>query len=213
MQRGKWLRTGVRFPSLPPIKEIIMQDFNGTQGNYEQNQENSGQGNGNFGQGQGNFQNPMYTNDVEKYMQDYEKVVGPSKVDYFIPRFLNFVQSDNKIAFNWPALLFTSLYFMYRKLYVESIAIFVVSTIISYALPKIGLITLVINILAGLFFNYLYFLKAEKTVKEAQSIMNERERDEFLHKKGGTSVIAMIILLVASVLLGMIMLKSGFIKQ
>lgn len=176
-----------------------MQDYNGTQGNY--------------GQGQGDFGNDMYTNDVERHMEDYEKVVGPSKVDYFITRFLNFVQSDNKISFNLPALLFTSLYFMYRKLYVESIAILVVSNILSYALPKLGFLSLAINLLAGLFFNYLYFLKAEKTVNEAQSIMNQRERDEFLRKKGGTNIVAMLILLVASFAFGMFMYKSGFINE
>ena len=121
-----------------------------------------------------------------------------TKLDYYIPKFVEFRTLDKKASWNWPAFLFTPLWFAYRKMLGYGVLVMILSII-----PLVGLI---ISILAGIYGNYIYYKKTNEEVQKAivQSKYLNTDPRIILAGKGGTSVANLFILFGIAILISII---------
>ena len=150
-------------------------------------------------------------------LDDYAKYVGPNPLG-FLTNFIRFSKFGGKVSFNFCAMLFPSVYFLFRKMKgigillltlcsVLQVPLMIETLITGYAGVKFNLpvdvksqsflmvanasnyLLLIIRILAGLFANYIYFKQAKKNIIQ---IKNEESSDETvsakIKAKGGTSL-------------------------
>ncbi|UZU00031.1 DUF2628 domain-containing protein [Chryseobacterium fluminis] len=133
---------------------------------------------------------------------------------YYIEQ-LKYYEQGKKFRFSYSALIFGILWFLYRKMYLEFFIIFFVfylGTIFeNLVLTKlIGIektkvvhfsVTILLLITLGIIGNNLYIKKAKRTLRNAEEKFPEIENQkEYIFKKGGTSYIYVIILLVLFIL-------------
>lgn len=114
---------------------------------------------------------------------------------YYVTKWKMMKGSGSKVSWNWSSFLLNTYWLMYRKLYVVAVIKFVVDIILTM-LGTVGAIaSLALWVCMGLFGNYIYFQHMEKCLREAD-MLNEGERAVYLSKKGGTTIVPVIILLV-----------------
>ncbi len=151
-------------------------------------------------------------NDIELFEVYFQK----SKV-YYTEKLQRF-NNGEKYTFNVTAFFFGIAWFLYRKMYVEAVAIFgilILETVFDELFinqygtqTTVKLVSLIINIitagLVGGMANYLYFTKANKIIALAKINFNNNDKQiVFLKKNGGVNlallmvVIAIIVLLIA----------------
>lgn len=147
---------------------------------------------------------------------DYARYVGTNPMGY-LPNFIRFGKYGRKISFNFFAMFFPELYFMYRKMRPWGILSVVIMSLLSVPdlielfqegymgmkmtfgidvksaqFVNISLAmryaSMVLKILAGLFANYLYYLQANTDITKIRS---ENDTDDIIKMKiigkGGTS--------------------------
>lgn len=129
--------------------------------------------------------------------------------DKYLDKWSGLIEGSSRFAgFNWAAFFFGTLWFVYRKLYIWAIVVFLVSLatadLLAFvlllvapetSLPAVGIATvlgefLLIRLPAGLFANVIYFRKAAIAVQDAHA-HSEGEREAYLRKKGGTNEMLM----------------------
>lgn len=114
---------------------------------------------------------------------------------YYVTKWKMMKGSGSKVSWNWSSFLMNTYWLMYRKLYVVAVIKFVVDIVLSM-LGTLGMVaSLALWVCMGLFGNYLYFQNMEKCFREAD-MLNEGERAVYLSKKGGTTIVPVVILLV-----------------
>ncbi len=141
-------------------------------------------------------------NDNELYEIFFSK-----RKEYYIEK-LKLYGVGKRFTFNYAPLLFGIFWFLYRKMYIESLFIFIIMCaeinfenmvlikfIGSEQTKLFGLFFSVLSfILLGFIGNHLYIKKAKKIIRDAK-----KESDDFLIqkeyvlKKGGTSYIPVTI--------------------
>lgn len=119
---------------------------------------------------------------------------------YYVTKWKMMKKSGSKVSWNWSSFLLNTYWLMYRKLYVVAVIKFVVDLILGQ-LGTFGTVaSLALWVCMGLFGNYLYFQNMEKCLREAEAL-NEGERAIYLSKKGGTTIVPVVIMLVLYVAL------------
>jgi hypothetical protein len=91
------------------------------------------------------------------------------------------------ITWNWPAFLFTYIWFAYRKMYSWAGVVFVIQSAVSMALPFLFPVSW---ILLGIIANFLYFRHARRKILELKATGNFNSREELsaaLQLKGGVN--------------------------
>ncbi|WP_297454313.1 zinc-ribbon domain-containing protein [Persephonella sp.] len=121
-----------------------------------------------------------------------------TKLDYYIPKFVEFRTLDKKASWNWPAFFFTPLWFAYRKMLGYGVLVMVLSII-----PLVGLI---VSILSGIYGNYIYYKKVNEEVQKAivQSKYLNTDPRIILAGKGGTSIANLFILFGIAIIISII---------
>ena len=157
------------------------------------------------------IENETYTtNNSMSLLEELELYVGPKKEAYYSTRFEDIIDSESKIGWNWPALFVPVLWMAYRKMYIESGILLVVSTALGLLTKKIGflhVISLIITFLVPATANWLYFRHAKKDI-EAISSRGEERKSEII-AKGGTSVAAVFVFLIISILISGVELMNN----
>lgn len=117
--------------------------------------------------------------------------------------------------FNFSALFFGPFYFLYRKMYLIGIILIIVSAILSSVLNSTYITGIIINILCGFSFNYLYVNFASKKIEKIKSQHSYDSINVMCIKKGGTSIalaiLALIIYIVIMVFITPFMFLFTFI--
>ena len=101
--------------------------------------------------------------------------------EYYVSRFQSLKWSGKRVSWNWPAFLAAPWWLVYRKLYGWAAG----------------------YLLSGLFANYIYMQHIENLTAEAKRLYGE-QRTQFIRKKGGVNVaavIALALLFVVSIVL------------
>jgi len=141
-----------------------------------------------------------------RMLDDLELYVGRKKRLYFMPRFEDMLDSDSKVGWNWPALFVPSLWMAYRKMYAETAILIVLSEAISYLgvrMKVFNILSLVLTFLVPALANRIYFEHAKRDLAKIEGPYGE-ERDMKIIAKGGTSALAVWIVLAISIVIGIV---------
>ena len=150
------------------------------------------------------------TNEIELYEEFFQK-----RKSYYLDKWAK-LRNGQKFSFNVFAFLFGLFWFMYRKMYIEAIIVFVAIIAESFleeliltnnigqdtrkVISIVGII--VIATIIGFLGNYFYLRKADRIIQVAKKKYTDNEQQKiFLKKKGGISFIFLIIILVIILLL------------
>lgn len=148
-------------------------------------------------------------------VREYSQFIGGNSI-YFLPRFKQF--SKNRfLSVNFCALLFPSVYFLFRKMYklgilyllfdIASLFIDVFLYVFAgsgsaylesayYYSGVLSIITMMLSLVSGLFANRLYYSKARKTIlKTKQTHKEGKPLQEAIQKAGGVNTKAVTITL------------------
>ena len=125
------------------------------------------------------------------------------KVDYYMDRFSKMQMTGDKVSWNWAAFFFTSYWLIYRKMYkpfaiVAALEIFLIPAAAELIEP-IGALTFVLNILIGLFGNYLYMNHIDQLI-DNEPVGDMMAVTDYQNKNGGTTYYVWIYLGVAAVI-------------
>ena len=100
-------------------------------------------------------------------------------------------------GFSWCTAFFGIYYMVYRKMYSLAAICYIINIITITLLPKFeNIISLVIGIVVAMIFKEMYMKKVTKKVEKIQEKNQGKTHEELLkicEKKGGTSIIAVII--------------------
>ena len=134
-------------------------------------------------------------------MEKYLNVYFGSQTDYYSAMYKQYL-NGKKFTFNFVSFLLVPYWFLYRKLYLHGLLLFVFIAIIEQVeallFKKLAVadqnqliihysISMVLSIFAGFMGNYLYIKKMEKNLEEVfVSTDDEEQRMELIYKKGGT---------------------------
>jgi hypothetical protein len=129
--------------------------------------------------------------------EDFANLIGKN-ADVYFRKFKKFrIKEPDKfaISWNWPAFLFTYIWFAYRKMYKWAGVVFVIQSIITIALPFLFPVSW---ILLGIVANFLYFRHARRRILELKAIENFNSREDWsrtLQLKGGVNkwILAIVI--------------------
>ena len=121
---------------------------------------------------------------------------------------LNYYEKGKKFRFSYSSIIFGLFWFLYRKMYLEFFVILIIiyaeSQFENYVLAELigteqtRLFSFAVNIIftvtLGIIGNNLYLKKAKRTVEQAQiRFADPEQQKEFLAKKGGTSILLVMI--------------------
>jgi len=138
------------------------------------------------------------------------KAFFQKRSNYYLEQ-LNYYEKGRKFRFSYASFIFGIFWFLYRKMYLEFfiiLTVFYVESIFEnlVLIKLIGIeqtkffsfvVTIIVLITMGIIGNNLYIKKAKKTIEKAEmKFTNLDQQKEFLTKKGGTSFLYVIILLV-----------------
>lgn len=142
------------------------------------------------------------TQEKRNEYDDLAVFVGEKKEHYYIPRFKQFIESESKVGWNWPAFFVPVYWLLYRKMYLHVVILYclyivigVLSIFVSYA----GVLEFVLVFGMPLFANYIYLNHARKKIASCDGILSQEESMEKIKKLGGTNALIVIILLLISV--------------
>lgn len=148
----------------------------------------------------GNLSSEDTPNADMSLLEELELYVGPKKEAYYSTRFEDIIDTESKFGWHWPALFVPVLWMAYRKMYIEAIALTVISTLLSYFSEASGifyLASLILTFLVPAMANWLYFRHAKADIEKINSVGEERKSE--IIAKGGTSLVAVLIFLVVSI--------------
>lgn len=135
----------------------------------------------------------------EAYFQDSS--------NYYLEQ-LNYYEKGKKFRFSYSSVIFGLFWFLYRKMYLEFFVIIIIfyaeSQFENYILAElIGTeqaelfsfaADIILTITLGIIGNNLYLKKAKRTVEQAQiRFADPEQQKKFLGKKGGTSILFVMI--------------------
>ena len=129
--------------------------------------------------------------DYVPFEAEENRFIG-TNVDYYRARFHEMRLLNQKVSWNWAALLFGVFWMLYRKMYGVAVAA-VVATVLVGCLGTLGGVAgLCLTVCYGLFGNYLYMMTVQKRVTDLQKF-DEPARSSFIEKYAGVSKNAVII--------------------
>src|SRR3712207_6525677 len=141
-----------------------------------------------------------------RLLDDLELYVGRKKRLYFMPRFEDILDTDSKVGWNWPALFVPSLWMAYRKMYAETAILIALSEVIAYLSTRMkifNIVSLILTFLVPALANRIYFEHAKRDLAKIEGPYGE-ERDMKIIAKGGTSALAVWIVLAINIAIGIV---------
>ncbi|HJR69822.1 MAG TPA: pilin [Gammaproteobacteria bacterium] len=142
----------------------------------------------------------------------FELAIGPNNTDYYLSRFERFAQGGSTASWNWPAFFVTLPWLLYRKMwgyaalyfFAPAIFLLVVSLILGAAFSSATAAWLVwplgfllLFIFVPMYANLLYYRNVAGRIAWIKRLKGGADRQlRALASEGGTSVAALLILLV-----------------
>lgn len=125
-------------------------------------------------------------NDISKFVS--------KNIDYYASKFEKIKSTGSKITWNWAAFFFNVYWMLYRKMYVQAG--------ISFLIYLICPIPFVVQIVIGLYANYMYLNHIESSLFDLNH-MDYNTKQFMIMKKGGTNILIPLILSIPIQLLSM----------
>ncbi|MDR1629043.1 MAG: DUF2628 domain-containing protein [Oscillospiraceae bacterium] len=138
---------------------------------------------------------------------EVEQYIG-EKQEYYMDKFRKMKEQNKNASWNWCAFLFSTFWFIYRKMYLYALALFAVGILLS-AFDLIA--NIAISLVCGILGNYLYMGHLEKLAKEGKQLP-EPLKEDFVASKKGVNVVAVgLIILAYLVLISINFAVRGFV--
>jgi hypothetical protein len=119
------------------------------------------------------------------------------EADYYLKAWIK----GGRVSFNWAAFLFSAPWLLYRKMYGVAVVFLLAGIALVAVLPEI-VVTFGFALLCGFYGNWLYYRQARRVVRQVRlQEPVEDTRVKILARRGGTSPIAVFVLLLI-ILLG-----------
>lgn len=99
---------------------------------------------------------------------------------YYMQQFSKFTRMGTEkftITWNWSCFGFTFIWFLYRKMYIQSLITFVI-----FCIPGVNII---LHIVAGIVGNYLYYRHVNEKIFEIKSVPSSKNIKSLLQEVGG----------------------------
>jgi len=125
-----------------------------------------------------------YTDLTEKDLEEFKKINYESETPKIKP------------SFHLKAFLFGAFYLLYRKLYLEAIAVIIFSLLFFRVSPIIGILFFFAS--SGTFYYFLYTNKFKKDLETCGYPLTDKEK---LKELGGTSKKAVVITIIITIVL------------
>lgn len=123
---------------------------------------------------------------------DYETLFIVENVPYYKSKFENIRTFKSSNSWNWPAFLVLPYWCVYRKMYGLGIGLWV-GAILLTLIPWFGYIAIIVGrVILAVFANEIYMKRVQTLTLTAQSMI-EPHKSAFIKKKGGVSVIGVVI--------------------
>jgi len=146
--------------------------------------------------------------------------VGPKNADYYARQFGRFEAQNSSVSWNWPSFFVATIWFLYRKMWLNAlaywlglpIALTLLSTIITtVAGPGAGSTFYYAGYLAiafvivPMFANRLYYRHAQAKIRKVAARSSTAEQQSLdLARMGGTSSVILILIPLLVVVLGIL---------
>lgn len=120
------------------------------------------------------------------------------KTEYYNEKFNQITKTGNKITWNWAAFFFNASWLLYRKMYIKSGVLFLISLVvsgISSYIPFLGFVlSWAVNIGVGMYANSIYLDHINRKLNEI-NCMESESKETMIIKKGGTNIVLPLIIL------------------
>jgi hypothetical protein len=118
------------------------------------------------------------------------------EADYYLAAWFK----GGRASFNWAAFLFSAPWLFYRKMYRVAALFLAIGIALTFVLPEL-VVTFGLALLCGFYGNWLYYRRARGVVRKVRATEPlEENRVKLLARRGGTSPIAVLVLLLVVVL-------------
>ncbi len=148
--------------------------------------------------------NPQSYSTAEISEDDFIK----KNTHYYRQKFMEMRMENKKTGWNWAAWFFNVFWCFYRKMYLVGIIFAGIQLLGLLAEAIAPILNLLTALILGILGNHFYMRYTTDTLKEAQNLP-ELQRYTYLRKKGGTSIGAVVILIVSVILIGFVI---GFME-
>ncbi len=134
---------------------------------------------------------------LDEFSEDVIRAFVQKNADYYLMKWKSMANSGSKISWNWASFLLGGFWMVYRKMFLYFFIVFIVGLIIGF-IPLLNIILgLAMWIAFGLLGNYGYAYFVYNKLNELKILAkNEDELRQLALQKGGTSVLAAVILFV-----------------
>lgn len=130
-------------------------------------------------------------NSEERYEADFIR----KNAHYYCRKFNEMRMTGKTITWNWPAWFFGPFWCLYRKMYKIGLIVIGVQLLAVIAPVLESLISLATSLTLGMLGNYFYKSYTTEEIQKARGY-SDPIRQAFFRKKGGTSVVAPLLLFV-----------------
>jgi hypothetical protein len=144
--------------------------------------------------------------------EEYRAFIG-KEADYYIEKWSDMDGRHSKWSWNWGAFFFHELWFAYRKMYLYALILYIIFFLImiipfwyiqvndEVLANFVKIARLLFWIPIAIYANYLYRRHADKKITEFKSTCIGELITSELAKRGGTTLVAPVIVLVFETLL------------
>lgn len=146
--------------------------------------------------------------------KDLELFVGYKKSAYYLTKWYNMKMAVSSVSWNWPALLFSSIWMLYRKMYAYGFGLLAVNLLLNYLLSDgYGfIINIVLAIASGILGNKLYNIHVTKKIREIKATSTDSEMaSRRIAYAGGVNIVFPIIFGVIYGFLFLLILLAAFL--
>lgn len=128
--------------------------------------------------------------------KDLELFVGYKKSAYYLTKWYNMKMAASSVSWNWPALLFSSIWMLYRKMYAYGFGLLAVNILLNYFFSEgyVFVANIVLAITSGILGNKLYNIHVTKKIREIKLTSHDSEMaSRRIAYAGGVNIVFPII--------------------
>ena len=142
-------------------------------------------------------------------MDDINSFVQKNQM-FYQEKFEKIIKTGDKKTWNWAAFFLSIYWMLYRKMYLQAGALFLINIVLS-AIPYVGwILDIAVWIAVGMYSNSLYLDHIRKKLTEIKMI-NSNDKEFMIMKKGGTNLVLPIAIAVGIfviVIIGIVLFAS-----
>lgn len=128
----------------------------------------------------------------------YREIIGPKKVDYYLPRFIKYKKNGDQFDWNTAAAFLGTTWLIYRKAYLAAFILFVFQNVLMAIFPIGALGCFLIRGVAG---SFIYFKHVERVIEKAKMQHDKESGRIYIKKHSGTNLFGAVLFCVIDLLI------------